>query len=236
MTSSRRSSRRHSVVSPVRDGGDCGSAVVEFVLVSVLVVVLLLAVVQLADGSSHPEHTGVGGRGGRAVRRRGGPNPEDGAEHTRTLIRQSLPDVYADSVSADYATVGGVQTVEVQVRPTFPSSAGSDRQVRSQSQVTRWRSREIGPTTREQRWWSSSFSLSRLAVPLCYLRAGRLRHPAGSLWCQRRNTRGGAGLRACTIDGRRRAASAAAASITLADHGSSCCPRTCRSLARRALA
>lgn len=107
-------------MSPARDGGEGGSAVVEFVLVSVLVVVLLLAVVQLGM-ALHIRNTlvsaaGEGARFAAAADR----SPEDGAEHTRTLIRQSLPDAYADSVTAHYATVGGVQTIEVEVRADLP--------------------------------------------------------------------------------------------------------------------
>jgi Flp pilus assembly protein TadG len=107
-------------VSPVRDDLDGGSAVVEFVLVSVLVVVLLLAVVQLGV-ALHIRNTlvsaaGEGARFAAAADRQ----PEDGAEHTRALIRQSLPDAYADYVSSSYTLVGGVQTVEVEVRADLP--------------------------------------------------------------------------------------------------------------------
>ncbi len=107
-------------MSRVRDGQDAGSAVVEFVLVSILVVVLLLAVVQLGM-ALHIRNTlisaaGEGARFAAAADR----YPEDGAEHTRVLIRQSLPDSYADQVSARYAVVGGVPTVEVEVQADLP--------------------------------------------------------------------------------------------------------------------
>lgn len=107
-------------MSRVRDGQDAGSAVVEFVLVSILVVVLLLAVVQLGM-ALHIRNTlisaaGEGARFAAAADR----YPEDGAEHTRVLIRQSLPDSYADHVSARYAVVGGVPTVEVEVQADLP--------------------------------------------------------------------------------------------------------------------
>jgi Flp pilus assembly protein TadG len=107
-------------VSPVRDGQDAGSAVVEFVLVSVLVVVLLLAVLQLGM-ALHIRNTlvsaaGEGARFAAAADR----YPEDGAEHTRALIRQTLPDSYADQVTSSYAVVGGVPTVEVEVRADLP--------------------------------------------------------------------------------------------------------------------
>lgn len=120
MTSSVPSSPRLWVVSRVRDGHDAGSAVVEFVLVSVLAVALFLAVVQLGM-SLHIRNTlvsaaGEGARFAAAADR----YPEDGAEHTRGLIRQTLPDSYADQVSSRYVVVGGVRTVEVEVRADLP--------------------------------------------------------------------------------------------------------------------
>ncbi len=120
MTSCAPSLPRRWVVSRVRDGHDAGSAVVEFVLVSVLVVVLLLAVVQLAM-ALHIRNTlvsaaGEGARFAAAADR----YPEDGAEHTRVLIRESLPDTYAEQVSSSYVVVGGIRTVEVEVRADLP--------------------------------------------------------------------------------------------------------------------
>ncbi|MCZ3385570.1 MAG: pilus assembly protein [Actinomycetia bacterium] len=102
------------------EGREAGSAVVEFVLVSVLVVALLLAVVQLGM-ALHIRNTlisaaGEGARFAAAADR----EPEAGAEHTRVLIRGSLPDSYAEQVSSSYALVGGVRTVEVEVRADLP--------------------------------------------------------------------------------------------------------------------
>jgi Flp pilus assembly protein TadG len=108
------------VVSPVPDAGDSGSAVVEFVLVSVLVLALALAVVQLAV-ALHIRNTlvsaaGEGARFAAAADR----EPADGALHTQRLIRQALPDAYATDVSAGYETVGGVPTVVVEVHADLP--------------------------------------------------------------------------------------------------------------------
>ncbi|MEO8105957.1 MAG: TadE/TadG family type IV pilus assembly protein [Actinomycetes bacterium] len=99
---------------------DRGSAVVEFVLVSILVVVLLLAVLQLGM-ALHIRNTliaaaGEGARFAAAADR----EPSDGAVHTRALIQQSLPDTYADQVTARYAMVDGVQTIEVEVVADLP--------------------------------------------------------------------------------------------------------------------
>lgn len=89
-------------------------------LVSVLVVALMLAVLQLAV-ALHIRNTLVSaaGEGARfaAAADRG---PADGARHTQQLIRQSLPDAYAADVVAGYETVDGVPTVVVEVRAELP--------------------------------------------------------------------------------------------------------------------
>lgn len=99
---------------------DAGSAVVEFVLVAVLVVVLMLAVVQVAI-VLHIRNTlisaaGEGARFAAATDR----EPVDGVQHTRELIRASLPDSFADDVSGSYVDIEGVPTVEVEVRADLP--------------------------------------------------------------------------------------------------------------------
>lgn len=87
---------------------------------SVLVVVLALAVIQLGLAlyirNSLVSAAGEGARFAAAADR----SPEDGAQHTRALISQTLPDSYADHVFAGYTMVDGVQTVEVQVRASLP--------------------------------------------------------------------------------------------------------------------
>ncbi|MFL6179886.1 MAG: TadE/TadG family type IV pilus assembly protein [Actinomycetes bacterium] len=99
---------------------EAGSAVVEFVLVSVLVVVLVLALVQVAF-ALHIRNTLVSAAGeGARFAAAANQAPEGGAEHTRALIRQSLPDEYAEDVSAGYESVAGVQTVVVTVRANLP--------------------------------------------------------------------------------------------------------------------
>jgi Flp pilus assembly protein TadG len=107
-------------VSPDREGRDSGSAVVEFVLVSVLVVALALALIQLGMAlyvrNTLVSAAGEGARFAAAADR----SPEDGAQHARLLIRQTLPDSYADQVLAGYTIVDGVQTVEVEVRASLP--------------------------------------------------------------------------------------------------------------------
>ena len=107
-------------MSRVRSISDDGSAVVEFVLVSILVVVLILAVVQFAVAlyirNTLISAAGEGARFAAAADR----TPTDGAVHTRELIESSLPDSYADNVSAGYETVQGVPTVVVEVHTSLP--------------------------------------------------------------------------------------------------------------------
>jgi Flp pilus assembly protein TadG len=95
---------------------DRGSAVVEFVLVSVLVVALVAAVLQLAL-ALHIRNTLVAAASeGARMAASADRSPSDGAAHTARLIRATLPDVYARDVTAGYEDVRGVPTVVVEVR------------------------------------------------------------------------------------------------------------------------
>ncbi len=107
-------------MSTGRERQDDGAAVVEFVLVSVLVVVLVLAVVQLGL-ALHIRNTlvaaaGEGARFAAAADRQ----PSDGAEHARELIRQSLPDSYAEHVTVREVQASGVTLVEIEVQAELP--------------------------------------------------------------------------------------------------------------------
>ncbi len=101
-------------------GDDEGSAVVEFVLVSILVVVLILALVQLAV-ALHVRNTLVaaaaeGARYAAAADR----SPAEGAEYTARLIEKTLPSTFAGDVTAGYEDVAGVPTVVVEVKAQLP--------------------------------------------------------------------------------------------------------------------
>lgn len=106
--------------APERAQRDEGSAVVEFVLVSVLVVALLLALAQLAF-ALHIRNTliSAAGEGARFAAAADQP-PEAGAAHARELIRESLPDGFAEDVRADYEVIAGVQTIAVSVHAELP--------------------------------------------------------------------------------------------------------------------
>jgi len=99
---------------------DDGSAVVEFVLVSILVVVLFLALVQLAV-ALHVRNTLVaaaaeGARYAAAADR----SPDEGAEYTARLIEKTLPSAFASDVTAGYEDVAGIPTVVVEVKTQLP--------------------------------------------------------------------------------------------------------------------
>jgi len=99
---------------------DRGSAPVEFALVSVLVVALLLAVLQLGL-ALHVRNTleaaaSDGARYGAAAGRR----PADAAARTRALAREALSSRFADQVDARTESVDGLPVMVVEVRGRLP--------------------------------------------------------------------------------------------------------------------
>ena len=97
-----------------------GSAIVEFVLVSVLVVVLILALVQLAVAlyirNSLVAAAAEGARYAAADNR----EPADGATYTDDLIGRTLPSSLDRSVIAGNEDVDGVPTVFVEIHADLP--------------------------------------------------------------------------------------------------------------------
>lgn len=114
-------SRRAPVLgAPADGGGEDGSAVVDFVLVSVLLMVLFLGVVQVALAqhvrSMLVDSAAEGARyGARADR-----GPDDAVERTRDLIAADLSSRYARDVTARYTTRDGIAVVEVSVEAPLP--------------------------------------------------------------------------------------------------------------------
>jgi Flp pilus assembly protein TadG len=101
-------------------GDDCGSAIVDFTLVGILLTFLFLALLQLGL-ALHVRNTLVasaaeGARWGANADR----TPADGAAVTRQLIRESLADSFADDVTSGTETVDGVDTVVVRVDARLP--------------------------------------------------------------------------------------------------------------------
>lgn len=93
---------------------------VEFVLVSILVVTLLLGVLQLAL-ALHVRNTVIDAAGeGARYGALEGSSPAAGAARTRDLIVTALHPRYGDDVSADVVERDGLVLVEVTVHAPLP--------------------------------------------------------------------------------------------------------------------
>jgi Flp pilus assembly protein TadG len=111
-------SRRSPAETSARDEG--GAAVVDFVLVSMVLVPLVLGLIQVGL-VMHVRNTLAaaateGARYGATIDR----TPADGAARTREQVRGAVADRFAEDVSASRETVGGVPTVVVTVRAEVP--------------------------------------------------------------------------------------------------------------------
>lgn len=97
-----------------------GAAVADFVMVSVLVVVLFLAVFQLGV-TLHTRNTLIScASEGARLGARADAVPGQGVARTEALISQSLSPAYARSVSASESVVNGVRVVQVRVVAPIP--------------------------------------------------------------------------------------------------------------------
>ncbi len=111
-------SRRSQADPRARDEG--GAAVVDFVLVSMVLVPLVLGLIQVGL-VMHVRNTLAaaateGARYGANIDR----TPADGAARTREQVRGAIADRFAQDVSAGRETVGGVPTVVVTVHAEVP--------------------------------------------------------------------------------------------------------------------
>ncbi|MDM7856635.1 TadE/TadG family type IV pilus assembly protein [Cellulomonas alba] len=99
---------------------DRGSAVVDFVLVGGLLVLLFVAVLQLAlvlhVRNELIDSAAQGARYGALA----GHGPQDGAARTRELVSAELSARYAADVSAQRQDAGGVALVDVQIAAPLP--------------------------------------------------------------------------------------------------------------------
>lgn len=103
-----------------RPGGERGSAVADFTMVSALVAVLFVAVFQLGL-ALHIRNTLIScAAEGARLGARTNADPDDGAARARELIRSSLADRYARQVTARVVDAGGVQAVAVEVVAPLP--------------------------------------------------------------------------------------------------------------------
>lgn len=99
---------------------DRGAAVVEFVLVSILLVACFLGVVQLGL-VLHVRNTLVAcAAEGARYAANADRSPADGAAHAQQLIRAALADTYASDVRGSFTTVGGAPAVVVEVHAPLP--------------------------------------------------------------------------------------------------------------------
>jgi len=101
-------------------GADRGSAVVDFVLVGGLLVLLFVAVLQLAL-ALHVRNVLIdsaaqGARYGALA----GHDPQDGAARTRALVAAELSGAYARDVTVERVDVDGVALVDVRVAAPLP--------------------------------------------------------------------------------------------------------------------
>ncbi|MGL4743266.1 MAG: TadE/TadG family type IV pilus assembly protein [Dermatophilaceae bacterium] len=104
----------------VRPHDERGAAVADFAMVSVVVLVVVLAVVQLGL-ALHARNTLIScASEGARYGARAGATLTDGEVRARDLVTASLSARYADDVSAAERVVDGVRVVEVRVRAPVP--------------------------------------------------------------------------------------------------------------------
>ena len=119
---------RRAATGQIRRGGaapqtrvwERGAAVSEFAMLAGLVSVLVLAALQLSFAlhvrNTATAHVIEGARHGA----RADLGPQDGAQRTRELLATSLPTDGGAAVTADRATVAGLQVVRVTAVLTLP--------------------------------------------------------------------------------------------------------------------
>lgn len=97
-----------------------GSALVDFLLVSLLVTVLVLGVIQVAL-TTHVRNVLIDAAAeGARYAALDGRDLDQGAGRTQQLIASTLPSAYAQRVSADLVERQGVSVVEVRVQAPIP--------------------------------------------------------------------------------------------------------------------
>lgn len=101
-------------------GGERGSAVADFAMVSGLVALLFVAVFQVGL-ALHIRNTLIScASEGARLGARANADPQDGAARTRALISSALSDRFSRNVSARLVDAGGVEAVAVEVVAPLP--------------------------------------------------------------------------------------------------------------------
>ncbi len=113
----------------MRPSADRGAAVVEFTLVTIVLVALFLAIVQLALALYVRNTLVAAAAEGARYAANADRDVADGEARTRQLVSASLGDGFAGDIRAGRVMVDGVPTVVVEVRATLPlvGLAGPDR-------------------------------------------------------------------------------------------------------------
>lgn len=107
-------------VGDERRAGDRGSAVVDFALVGGLLTLLFAAVLQLGIALYvHNMLVSCAAEGARAAAR-ADRDPAQAVDQTRALVAETLTPAYAEDVSAEQVSVGGVQAIVVRVHAPLP--------------------------------------------------------------------------------------------------------------------
>lgn len=107
------------------DGGDTdrsdrGSAVVEFVLVSPLVLLLLLGIVQLGLAMHVRSTLTSAAAEGARVAALAGADPLAGIARTQSLVEETLADSVVRDITAQEASLGEIDVMVVRVDATLP--------------------------------------------------------------------------------------------------------------------
>ena len=99
---------------------DRGSATVEFTLVALLLVLLVVTIVQVALAlyvrNVVVDAAGEGARHGALL----GGDRQGAVERTQQIITASVSDDYAQQITAEYVTIGGIETLVVSVTAPVP--------------------------------------------------------------------------------------------------------------------
>lgn len=105
----------------MRRQGESGSAVVEFTLVSLILIPLVLGLIQVGI-TLHVRNTlaSATSEGARHAAREGA-TLDEGARATRDRVSQTIADGYLMDVTAERAVVEGAAGVEIQARAGVPA-------------------------------------------------------------------------------------------------------------------
>jgi len=104
----------------VPERADAGSAPAEFALVGALLVLVFLALVQLALAVHVRDTLVASAAEGARVAAQADRSLDDGVRRTRELIGEALSPAYAKRVTARRVLVDGAAVVEVEVRAPLP--------------------------------------------------------------------------------------------------------------------